>query len=177
MIISKKNILILLSTLLPSAAMWAAVGGTFNANATLNDNSTVPMSFKILTEESGNNTVAVNGTSNPFLGSLPAVDQATVGSISIPSEVTYNSITYTVKEVGNKAFANCTKLTGVVLPNTIITIGNEAFNSCTGIATITLGGKETAIGELAFYNCYSLTSITLPTTLTTLGASAFKYCI
>ena len=52
------------------------------------------------------------------------------GSITIPSSVTYNEDEYDVKYVGKEAFANCTGLTTVTIPNSVIDIGVTAFEEC-----------------------------------------------
>ena len=53
------------------------------------------------------------------------------GNITLPETVTHNDISYTVKEIGNYAFTDCTSLTGsLTIPNSVTSIGDGAFNSC-----------------------------------------------
>ena len=49
------------------------------------------------------------------------------GSVTIPSTVTYSSVSYTVKEIGSQAFYNCTGLTSVSIPNSVVSIKSYAF--------------------------------------------------
>lgn len=98
------------------------------------------------------------------------------GSITIPSSVTYNEDEYDVKYVGKEAFANCTGLTTVTIPNSVIDIGVTAFIGCTGLNSITIPNSVTSIGESAFAGCTSLVSIEIPESVTTLGWSAFWGC-
>ena len=101
---------------------------------------------------------------------------ATPSNIIIPSTVTYGVTTYTVTSIGINAFKNCTNLTSITLPNSLISIGDYAFRACAGLTSITIPSGVTSIGNTAFYNCTSLTSITLPNTLTSIGPSAFNGC-
>ena len=52
------------------------------------------------------------------------------GTIVIPNEVTYNSITYNVTSINEHAFDGCTGLTSVTIPSSVTTIGYNAFEGC-----------------------------------------------
>ena len=54
------------------------------------------------------------------------------GAVTIPSEVTYEEITYSVTSIGSDAFSYCSGLTSVVIPNSVTSIGIEAFWKCDG---------------------------------------------
>ncbi len=75
------------------------------------------------------------------------------GRITIPETVTVSEKTYKVTGIGYQAFADCSGLTSITLPEGL-----------------------TSIGEYAFSNCSSLTSITLPEGLMSIGDWAFQYC-
>ena len=62
-----------------------------------------------------------------------AIDKSSVGKLTIPSTITYGGKTYTVTAIANHAFAECTKLTYISVPNTIKDIDTYAFNNCTGL--------------------------------------------
>ena len=64
---------------------------------------------------SGNEASVVSGT-NKYSG-----------KILIPSNVTYDSKTYSVTSIGDCAFAYCTGLTSVTIPNSVTSIGGGAF--------------------------------------------------
>ena len=49
------------------------------------------------------------------------------GSLVIPESVEYNSITYSVTSIGERAFYCCSGLTTVTIPNSVTSIGNSAF--------------------------------------------------
>ena len=49
------------------------------------------------------------------------------------------------------ALDSCTKVTKVVIPNSVKHIGAEAFTGCTALATVTMGTGIESCGENAFY--------------------------
>ena len=87
---------------------------------------------------------------------------------------------YTIKEntrlIANYAFANCTSLTSITIPNSVTSIGCGAFYECSSLTSVTIGESVTSIGEDAFYYCSLLTSITIPNSVTSIGGHAFSYC-
>ncbi|MBR5037095.1 MAG: leucine-rich repeat domain-containing protein, partial [Prevotella sp.] len=122
-----------------------------------------------------------------------------MGDITIPESVEYEGITYGVTSIGAYAFAGCTKLASVTIPNTVATIsvsafrqcsslisivipdsvtfiGGHTFHTCTSLTSVTIGSGVTSIGRLAFAYCKSLTSITIPNSVTTIDYSAFQSC-
>ena len=113
---------------------------------------------------------------------------------NIPESVDYNYVTYNVTSIGDMAFAYCSSLASVTIPNSITSIGYGAFRSCTsllspvynahvfaylptsyvGAYTIPEGIKDIAGG--AFSKCFLLTSIEMPNSITIVGNSAFSDC-
>ncbi|MBR6339739.1 MAG: leucine-rich repeat domain-containing protein, partial [Alloprevotella sp.] len=81
------------------------------------------------------------------------------GDITIPASVTYDGTTYSVTSIGRWAFANCSGLTSITIPNSVTSIGEAAFIYCEGLTSITIPASVTSIGESAFSYCTSLTSI------------------
>lgn len=98
------------------------------------------------------------------------------GHVTIPDEVTYNGLNYTVTVIGPYAFENCKNMTSVALPNTITTISNSAFKNCDKLVNITIPTSVTFIDGSAFYDCDDLTSIVIPDSLTTIESYAFYSC-
>ena len=98
------------------------------------------------------------------------------GAVVIPSSVTYNSKTYSVTSIGERAFYYCSGLTSVTIPNSVTRIGEQAFSSCWRLTSVTIPNSVTSIGNYAFDACSSLTSITIPNSVTSIGSSAFAYC-
>ena len=58
----------------------------------------------------------------------------------------------------------------------VTTIGEGAFAYCSSLASVTIPDSVTTIGQYAFYSCDSLTSITIPDSVTSIGNGAFAWC-
>ena len=99
-----------------------------------------------------------------------------VTSITIPEKVTYNSTEYSVTSIGYGAFANCSSLTSISIPNSVTSIETLAFELCSSLTSITIGNSVTSIGNSAFYGCTSLTSISIGNSVTSIGDGAFSWC-
>ena len=120
-------------------------------------------------------------------------------TVSIPENITYNSKTYKVTSIGEKAFCGCKKLTSITIPSSITRIGKDAFWNCYVLTSVTIPSsvtriqrgafgyckaltsvnipnRVTSIEESVFYYCSSLTSITIPSSVTSIGGSAFSRC-
>ena len=109
--------------------------------------------------------------------SVSKCDTSTIGAVVIPSQVTYNGITYSVTSIGGSAFTNCS-LTSITIPNSVTSIGWYAFSGCSSLTSITIPNSVTYIDDYTFRNCSSLTSITIPNsvTFTSIGEYAFSGC-
>jgi hypothetical protein len=99
------------------------------------------------------------------------------GEITIPSEVTYNGVTYNVSIIGPYAFQNCTNLNSVTIPNSVTVIDSEAFEECSSLTSVTIPNSVTTIGDFAFSGCAGFTSLTIPNSVTTIGWYAFGGCV
>ncbi len=81
-----------------------------------------------------------------------------------------------VTSIGEGAFAGCTGLTSITIPNSVTGIGASAFACCTGLKSITIPNSVTGIEDCAFAGCTGLKSITIPDSVTSIGAGAFAGC-
>ena len=81
---------------------------------------------------------------------------------------------YDVTEIGGSAFAGCTNVKEIKLPETLETIGYYAFGSCTGLESIKIPSKVKTIGREAFEYCSSLKEINLPESIETLGSKFIR---
>ena len=75
--------------------------------------------------------------------------------------------------IGDSAFRECSGLTSVTIPNSVVIIEHYAFYQCTGLTSIDIPNSVTSIGNYAFYQCSNLSSITIPNSLTSIGLVAF----
>jgi len=86
--------------------------------------------------------------------------------------VIYGGIT----KIGNRAFANASKLKDIVCSGTVTTIGSYAFNNCDSLESVELPEGITKISEQAFSDCSLLKNISIPTSVTTIGNNVFYSC-
>ncbi len=98
------------------------------------------------------------------------------GDITIPESVTYEGVKYSVTEIGDNAFENCSGLTNISLPSTLERIEDSAFGFCSGLTSVVIPEGTKTINAEAFWHCTNLASITIPGSLTTLGHRALYGC-
>lgn len=116
------------------------------------------------------------------------------GVCIIPSRVTYDGYIYTVTSIDDEAFAG-SKVTDVVIPNSVTYIGERAFagseeltsvtlslsleeipDECfagTGLVNVAIPEGVKWLGDGAFHDCYKLHTVMLPSSLKTIGENAF----
>lgn len=80
------------------------------------------------------------------------------GNIVIPDTVVSDNVSYKVTSIGNAAFARCTSLISIIIPDSVTSIGNDAFYECSSLTSITIPKSLTSIGEDAFAGCGCLNS-------------------
>lgn len=64
-----------------------------------------------------------------------------------------------VEQIGYRAFADCTGLKELVLPDSVQTLGNGAFSGCTSLAKVMLGRELKSWGIGPFSGCSALKSM------------------
>jgi hypothetical protein len=91
-----------------------------------------------------------------------------------------------VTVIGECAFASCTALTSVSLPDSLERIEASAFSDCYKLTLKRINymfrfahfpDDVTAIGDRAFKSCHALEEVVLPYDLTEIGEEAFAECI
>ena len=93
--------------------------------------------------------------------------------VVIPAEIAGKSVT----NIGESAFANCSSLSSIVLPENLTSIGGAAFSNCSNLNSVLIPDNVTSIEVAAFMGCSSLKSITIPGGVEYVGRFTFALCV
>ena len=133
------------------------------------DDETTDATFKVIDAE---NLKMCIGS-----GEEAAIADYTSGNIVVSASVAgADGQTYQVAGIGNFAFAGCSEITSVSIPEGVNSIGEGAFYYCTALTSVALPQSLTSIGESAFLYCEQLPAITIPRNVTSIGENAFAEC-
>ena len=139
----KKYIFLLLSLLLPIAAMAAYTDGTINITV---GGQTYAAKAQIDNEDH----VVILGN-----GRNACVPHYVEGVVIIPGSQNINGIDYRV-DIGNFAFRLCSNITQVTIEEGTVNIGDCAFVGCSKLQKVTLPSTLHYVGRAAFANLKSL---------------------
>jgi uncharacterized protein YjbI with pentapeptide repeats len=78
-------------------------------------------------------------------------DMTASGVLDIPDKIDGLPVSL----IGDDAFAECTSLTSITIPDGVTSIGSFAFWGCTSLTSITIGSGVTSIGNFTFWGCYA----------------------
>lgn len=111
-------------------------------------------------------TLPENAESFTYIGDH-AFDDCTLSSLTIPASVT---------EIQDSAFAWGSNFTSISFAETsqLQSIGNNAFAGCSSLSSLTLPDSVQSIGSSVFGGCSALESITIPASVTDLDPAAFS---
>ena len=107
------------------------------------------------------------------------------GNISIPGQIEYGGITYSVVHIGSRAFYECADLKSVTLGEGIGYIDAYAFYNCPNLERITFSSTMNSFdtGNPVFERCPKLEIVTTPKTsesqlyyFYTHGGALYKHC-
>ena len=103
--------------------------------------------------------------------------ESSIGSdIVIEGAIVLGDQSYSVVEIGNRAFNNCQNLQHVVINDGVTKIADQAFFYCRNLLTVEMPDSVVYIGGDGFYGCSSLVSAPLPNYITYLGDAMFGSC-
>jgi hypothetical protein len=130
----------------------------------------IPIRYRITSE--ADKTAAVTGGKGFYFK---------VQDLSIPQTITFNGDSYTVTEIGEKAFGSIMwggcRIQSIVLPPTITKISEEAFALCANLYSINLPEGLVEIGKRAFCGNLALTKLYIPNSVRRIDDGAFWHGI
>lgn len=94
------------------------------------------------------------------------------GELDVPREING----YPVTDIGELAFAWCSRLTGVTIPEGVTNIMESAFERCPRLARVRLPASLARIGIWAFDGCTALARVEVPPQVAEIGEGAFGSC-
>lgn len=97
-------------------------------------------------------------------------------TLTIPSSITYDGLTFSVTSIGSHAFEGCYRLGRINIPNSLTSIGYGAFQCCEYLHDIIIPDAVTTIGDAVFIDCLFLQTITLGRSVTSIGRDPFTCC-
>ena len=80
----------------------------------------------------------------------------------------------TITNIGARAFQNCTSLTAMALPDSVVTMGESAFEGCSGLWNVKLSRNLSVLSAKTFNGCSMLESMVIPSSVTNLGTRFFS---
>ena len=135
---------------------------------------TLPAAGKKLTDSKTKNVYTI--TKKGSAVALSGTKSSKLITLTVPSKVILNGVSYKVTSITDYAFKNNKKLKKVVISGNVTSIGTGAFQGCVSLQNLKIGSKVNKIGTKAFYNCTKLVSIEIqPAKLTSksIGSHAF----
>jgi len=97
-------------------------------------------------------------------------------TVIIPSSVQYNGVDYSVKAVGDHAFAFCQDLIFVEIPSSINWIKEYAFYGCNSLTSVIISDSVSTISGNAFSYCSNLDSLYIGNSVSWIGNRTFEFC-
>lgn len=144
------------------------------------------------------NVTKVGGGSFRGCTALPVINNIRYADSYLVEVVDKTLSSYAIREgtrfIADDAFAECTNLTSIMLPNTVVFVGESAFRDCNklsspvysphvfaylppsynGAYSVPTGIK--IIAGRAFWDCTQLTSVYIPNSVRNIGNFAFLNC-
>ena len=118
----------------------------------------------------------------PWFGKRASIKRIVVGSgitaistyaFACCSKVTSVELPDTLTEIGARAFYKDVSLASLTLPSGLSTIGRMAFQDCTALKSLTIPSGIKKLPEYMCCGCSRLKEVVLPGTITEIGSSAF----
>lgn len=166
------------ATLLLQAATSVALTQDISPTPAVGVNFTAPVSMYLGDDEYFDipATFTITGEHTAMIGdgNDEAIFKRYSGTLVIPDSVEYEGNYYTITKVADNAFSECSRLTGVVVSDSVSVIGSMAFGGCLALEDVKLPSALDSIAPQAFNGNSSLHTITFPKRLRAIAPEAFS---
>lgn len=92
-------------------------------------------------------------------GNLFTADEKTLIQYAPAKDGVSYTVPKGVETIEQMAFANCSKLTSIVIADSVKNIGEYAFYNCYSLIVLTIGSGIEELANTAFYDCYKLVEV------------------
>lgn len=132
--------------------------------------------FKTLNSNSSNVSVVAPSKKDGYWGGMVwSGYKRPIGAVEIPSSIEHYGKKYEVKEIGESAFASCSQIQSVIIPDSVTTILGSAFKGCHSLRNVRLSSTLESIGVECFRAC-SFSHIDIPDSVMGIECGAFSLC-
>lgn len=100
----------------------------------------------------------------------------TLSKIIIPANITCWGKKYPVTELEDKCFYNCTSLTSITIPSSVIYLGYSCFYGCSSLHSVNIQSPEITLGPFCFESTIITDFTIMATTPPDIGGSCFNRC-
>lgn len=107
----------------------------------------------------------------PDSGTVTDADED-IAALNLPAAISGAA----VKNIGANAFSGCSALTEIALPEGLESIGDSAFAECTSLVCVIVPDSVKDMGKLVFQHCAALTEVVLSEGLSAMPDQAFLDC-
>ena len=90
--------------------------------------------------------------------------------------ITTYTVPASVTSIGDSAFSNCSAVSSVIIPDSVINLDGYIFYGSSSLTSVTLPNHLTAISNHIFMNCPNLTTVNIPSTVESIHYASFAGC-
>jgi uncharacterized protein YjbI with pentapeptide repeats len=147
--------------------------GTTHSSDWIQNNTTISDASNTTISDASDASSIVSVTINQGVTEIPAYAFYWCDNLE---SIDFSNVSNTLTTIGDYAFVHCTKLTEIIIPDSVTSIGNGVFIECYELQKVTLSKNIQRLAHPMFIRCYELTEVILPNRLNFVGPNVFESC-